>query len=174
MNELFLKMIGSDEESALITRAEITPEFRIVVFGRNNTTIDPSMDLNGASRRALTIAFVLALTEISGVEAPNVIDTPLGMMSGFVKTEVVKIASDNSAQLILFLTHDEIKGCEDILDERAAQGSTMTNPAHYPKILKNDPGTKEAKVLLCDCDHRSSCALCDRYESSADAARGVA
>jgi DNA sulfur modification protein DndD len=171
MNALFLEMIGADEESALITRTEITPEFRIVVFGRNNTTLDPSMDLNGASRRALTISFVLALTKISGVEAPNVIDTPLGMMSGFVKTEVVRIAADNSAQLILLLTHDEIKGCENILDERADFGATITNPAHYPKILKNDPGTKEAKVLSCDCDHRSSCALCDRYENSADADR---
>lgn len=174
MNALFLEMIGADEESALITRAEITPEFRIMVYGRNNYSMNPSMDLNGASRRALTIAFVLALTEISGVEAPNVIDTPLGMMSGYVKTEVVKTASDNSAQLVLFLTHDEIKGCENILDDRAENGVTITNPAHYPKILKNDPGTKEAKVILCGCDHRSSCKVCDRYESSAEVQKEVA
>jgi DNA sulfur modification protein DndD len=174
MNDLFLKMIGADEESSLISRAEITPEFRIVVYGRNEANLDPSIDLNGASRRALTIAFILALTEISGVEAPNVIDTPLGMMSGFVKTEVVKTASDNSAQLVLFLTHDEIHGCEDILDERADLGLTITNPAHYPKILKNDPGTTEVKVLTCGCNHRGSCVLCDRYASSADAMSGVA
>ena len=104
MNDLFLDMIGADQESALITRAEITSEFSIVVYGRNDLIMDPSSDLNGASRRALTISFVLALTEISGVEAPNVIDTPLGMMSGFVKTEVVRTAADNSNQLILFLT----------------------------------------------------------------------
>lgn len=169
MNELFLDMIGADKESALITRAEITPEFRIVVYGRNDLEMDPSIDLNGASRRALTISFVLALTEVSGVEAPNVIDTPLGMMSGFVKTEVVRTASENSSQLILFLTHDEIKGCEDILDERAVVAGTITNPAHYPRILKNDPGTKEAVALKCDCDHRSHCKICDRYESSAQA-----
>lgn len=169
MNALFLDMIGADQESALITRAEITPEFSIVVYGRNDLVMDPSSDLNGASRRALTISFVLALTEISGVEAPNVIDTPLGMMSGFVKTEVVRTAADNSSQLILFLTHDEIKGCEDILDERAFVAGTITNPAHYPRILKNDPGTKEAVVLKCGCDHRSSCKLCDRFVSSAQA-----
>ena len=174
MNELFLNMIGADEESALITRAAITPEFRIVVFGRGDAMMDPSMDLNGASRRALTIAFVLALTEISGVEAPNVIDTPLGMMSGYVKTEVVKTASRNSAQLILLLTHDEIKGCEEILDERASGGLTLTNPAHYPKILKNDPGTRDARVLSCGCNHSGSCKLCDRFENSADAEKEVA
>jgi len=104
MNEHFLRMIGAHPDNALIPRAEITPEFRIVVFGRNDRALDPSFDLNGASRRALTIAFVLALTEVSGVEAPNVIDTPLGMMSGFVKTEVVRVASEASSQLILFLT----------------------------------------------------------------------
>jgi DNA sulfur modification protein DndD len=166
MNRLFLQMIGADEENSLITRAEITPEFRILVFGRGDFVMDPSLDLNGASRRALTLAFVLALAEISGVEAPNVIDTPLGMMSGFVKTEVVKISSDKSAQLILLLTHDEIKGCEDILSERAAKGCTLTNPAHYPIILKNDPKIKEARVISCDCDHNSTCTLCDRFENS--------
>jgi len=164
MNSLFLDMIGADEESALITGAKISREFKIVVYGRNGLVMDPSIDLNGASRRALTISFVLALTDISGVEAPNVIDTPLGMMSGFVKTEVVRIAAQNSSQLILFLTHDEIKGCENLLDERAFVAGTLTNPAHYPRILKNDPGTKEATILQCKCDHRSSCSICDRYE----------
>ncbi|RFP86253.1 hypothetical protein DZK27_15045 [Rhodobacteraceae bacterium 63075] len=169
MNDHFLSMIGADRESSLITRAEITPEFRIVVYGRNDLELDPSMDLNGASRRALTISFVLALTEISGVEGPNVIDTPLGMMAGFVKSEVVRTAADNSSQLVLFLTHDEIKGCEDILDEKAFVAATLTNPVHYPRILKNDPGTKEAIILQCACDHRSVCKICDRYESSTQA-----
>jgi DNA sulfur modification protein DndD len=169
MNDHFLSMIGADQESALITRAEITPEFRIVVYGRNGLEMDPSMDLNGASRRALTISFVLALTEISGVEGPNVVDTPLGMMAGFVKSEVVRTAADNSSQLILFLTHDEIKGCGAILDERAVVAATLTNPAHYPRILKNDPGTREAVILQCKCDHRTVCTICDRYESSTQA-----
>ncbi|CCG08729.1 AAA family ATPase [Pararhodospirillum photometricum] len=166
MNEYFLQMIGADPENALIQKAAIDSDFRIVVHGRNNRVMDPSLDLNGASRRALTIAFVLALTEVSGVEAPNVIDTPLGMMSGFVKTAVVKVASEASDQLILFLTHDEIKGCEDILDEKAGRVMTVTNPVHYPKILKNDPGTSEAKALLCQCDHRNFCKLCERRESA--------
>lgn len=169
MNEYFLQMIGAHPDNALIQRAEITPEFRIAVHGRNERALDPSIDLNGASRRALTIAFVLALTEVSGVEAPNVIDTPLGMMSGFVKTEVVRVASDASAQLILFLTHDEINGCEAILDARAGNVTTITNPLHYPRILKNDPGTTAAEALQCGCDHRNVCRVCDRYPSAAEA-----
>lgn len=169
MNELFMQMIGADPETAMIKRATINSDFRIVVFGRNDRALDPSQDVNGASRRALTIAFILALTEISGVEAPNVIDTPLGMMSGFVKSEVLRVAAAASSQLVLLLTHDEIQGTEEILDARAGVVVTMTNPAHYPKILKNDPGTSEAKVILCDCDHNSSCVICERKSSSAPA-----
>jgi DNA sulfur modification protein DndD len=162
MNELFVQMIGADPDRAMIRRAAITPEFNIIVYGRNERLLDPSQDLNGASRRALTIAFILALTQVSGVDAPNVIDTPLGMMAGFVKREVVKVAAASSSQLILLLTPDEINGCEDILDAVAGEIVTMTNPAHYPVMLKNDPGTTDARVIVCKCDHVSSCEKCER------------
>ena len=166
MNALFLEMIGADDsQRSIITRAEITEAFRIVVFGRYDQRLDPSQDLNGASRRALTIAFILALTKVSEVEAPNVIDTPLGMTSGYVKTSILHIASQQSSQLILFLTHDEIKGCEDILDRHAGCVYTLTNPAHYPKILVNDPGVDDTRVLLCACNHREYCEICERRET---------
>ena len=166
MNTLFLEMIGADTaQRSIITRATITPDFRIVVFGRFDHPLDPSQDLNGASRRALTIAFILALTRVSEVEAPNVIDTPLGMMSGYVKQAVLQLASRQSSQLVLFLTHSEIAGCEDILDDRAGRIYTLTNPAHYPKILVNDPGVNDTQVLLCGCDHRRHCKTCERRET---------
>ena len=101
--------------------------------------------------RALTLAFILALTRISEVEAPNVIDTPLGMTSGFVKRSILKSAVRQSTQLILFLTHDEIAGCEEIIDQAAGVVFTLTNPAHYPRMLVNDPGISQRKVLRCEC-----------------------
>ena len=166
MNALFLDMIGADvSQRSIITRAEITPDFRIVVYGQYEQSLDPSQDLNGASRRALTIAFILALTKVSEVEAPNVIDTPLGMTSGYVKTAILQFAAQQSSQLILFLTHDEIKGCEDILDRYAGHVYTLTNPAHYPKILINEPGVTDTRVLLCDCNHRQHCEICERREA---------
>ena len=165
MNSLFLDMIGADaSQRSVITRAAITSEFRIVVFGRFDHPLDPSQDLNGASRRALTIAFILALTRVSEVEAPNVIDTPLGMMSGYVKQAVLQLASLQSSQLILFLTHSEINGCEDILDQRADRIYTLTNPAHYPKILLNDPEINDTRVILCGCSHHQHCHVCERRE----------
>lgn len=163
MNCIFLEMIGADpEQGAIIRRAEISPEFDIIVYGPNDRTLNPDRDLNGASRRALTLAFILALTKVSEVEAPNVIDTPLGMTSGYVKRSILRTAVRESAQLVLFLTHDEIAGCEDIIDEAAGAVVTLTNPAHYPKMLVNDPYVQERKLLLCECDHRSACRLCQR------------
>ncbi len=163
MNEIFLEMIGADpEQFAIIKRAEISKEFDIIVYGPQGRTLNPDRDLNGASRRALTLAFILSLTLVSEVEAPNVIDTPLGMMSGYVKRSVLRTAIQKSAQLILFLTHDEIAGCEEILDEAAGVVVTLTNPAHYPKMLVNDPHFTEQTIMACDCTHRDECQLCTR------------
>ena len=163
MNEIFLEMIGADpEQGAIIQRTEISPDFDIIVYGPNDRMLNPDRDLNGASRRALTLAFILALTRVSEVEAPNVIDTPLGMTSGYVKRSILKTAVRESAQLVLFLTHDEIAGCEEIIDEAAGVVFTLTNPAHYPKMLANDPGVAERKVLRCECNHRTECQLCHR------------
>jgi DNA sulfur modification protein DndD len=114
----------------------------------------------------LTLAFILALTKVSEVEAPNVIDTPLGMMSGYVKRSVLRTAIRESSQLVLFLTHSEIAGCEEILDEHAGVVYTLTNPTHYPRMLVNAPPTTERKVLRCACDHRGTCAMCERRQES--------
>ena len=167
MNRIFIEMIGADpEQGALIRRAEISPEFDILVYGPNNKKLNPDRDLNGASRRALTLAFILALTKVSEIEALNVIDTPLGMTSGYVKYSILSTSVRESAQLILFLTHDEIAGCEEIIDEAAGSVYTLTNPAHYPKILVNDPGVVARKVLRCECDHHNECPLCQRRANS--------
>ena len=163
MNTIFLEMIGADpDQGAIIRKAEISKDFDILVYGPNDRMLDPDRDLNGASRRALTLAFILALTKVSEVEAPNVIDTPLGMMSGYVKKSVLNTAIRESSQLVLFLTRSEIADCEDILDAEAGRVITLTNSAHYPRMLVNDPQMKERKVLRCECNHRKECELCQR------------
>lgn len=163
MNEIFLEMIGADpQQGALIRGVTITRDFEIVVYGTNETSLNPDRDLNGASRRALTLAFILALTKVSEVDAPNVIDTPLGMMSGYVKQSVLRTAIRESSQLILFLTRSEVNDCEGILDAAAGQVVTLTNPRHYPVMLENDPGSQEMTILKCNCNHREECPLCLR------------
>lgn len=165
MNDIFLEMVVSDpSQGAIIQSAEITEDFEIVVYGSGRRLLNPDRDLNGASRRALTLAFVLALAKVSEVEAPNVIDTPLGMMSGLVKTSSLTAAMRESSQLILFLTRSEIAGCEEILDSENVKVVTLTNSAHYPTMLTHDPGVDFPAVLKCDCGHRGECITCERRE----------
>lgn len=167
MNRIFIEMIGSapdDNDFASITKAELSSEYDILVYGNKGKLINPDQDLNGASRRAITLAFILALTKVSEVEAPNVIDTPLGMMSGYVKQSVLNQMIKEGSQVIVFLTHDEINGVETIIDKYADKIYTLTNPAHYPRMLKNKPKTKDARILRCECNHRESCDICARND----------
>ena len=162
MNQLFVDMISADaEQSASIQGAEVSQDFDIRVYCHDRR-LNPDRVLTEASRRALIMAFTLAVTEASESEAPNTMKTPLGMASGPVKSSVLRIAADESAQLILFLTRDEIKGCESIIDERAGQVITLTNPAHYPRDLVHRPVADKANILPCACDHRKECRICER------------
>lgn len=164
MNRIFLDMIGADPDNnhlATITKAELTEEFDILVYGSNGHKLNPDQDLNGASRRAITLAFILALTKVSEVKAPNVIDTPLGMMSGYVKQSVLNKTLEEGSQIILFLTHDEIQGVESILDNKAGIIYTLTNPAHS-KMLDHPSAATDIGVIRCACNHRESCVICER------------
>ena len=172
MNRIFLEMIGSSGEEndlSMITKAELTDDFDILVYGPNSYPLNPDQDLNGASRRAITLAFILALTKVSEVEAPNFIDTPLGMMSGFVKQSVLSQVIKEGTQPILFLTHDEIKGVEPIINKYAGVVFTLTNPAHFPTMLKNEPVAETAGIVRCECDHLTFCSVCERLDMGVSA-----
>ncbi len=163
MNEIFLQMIVVDPKvGGLINRAELSRDHDIVVFGSDEQRLDPDRDLSGAQRRALTLAFILGLVRVSGVKAPNVVDTPLGMTSALVRRSLLEYAAQNATQLVMFLTGSEVQGVEDILDRYAGRTYTMTFTDHYPRQLVNDPATGRLETLLCDCDHYSSCGLCER------------
>jgi len=168
MNAMFLEMIGVDEEQgSIIRRAEVSSEFDIIVYGPHDRMLDPDQDLNGASWRALTLAFILALARVSEVEAPNLIDTPLGMTAGYVRHSMLQTAIRESLQLVLLLTHDEIVGCEELIDEKCGAVYTLSNPAHYPLMLVHDPEAKRMGVVRCECDHRSTCEVCERRVKAA-------
>ena len=51
----------------------------------------------------------------------------------------------------------------------AGEVVTLTNPAHYPRMLVNDPNSPTRQVLRCDCDHRSHCELCERVDDETPA-----
>jgi DNA sulfur modification protein DndD len=182
LNSLFLEMVGADpasmahltegdgdrKASQVIASAAITSNYEIVVNSNHNTTLNPDHELSGAQKRALTFAFIWALTEVSQVVAPRIIDTPLGMMSGLVKRRVLELitspsrASDAEKQVVLFLTRDEIRGIESVVDARAGRIITFTNSDHYPVDVVSNPGLETPEILKCECSHRQWCRVCAR------------
>jgi DNA sulfur modification protein DndD len=175
MDALFRSMIAADadlpEDLQLITGASITPEYDIVVHTVGNQTLDPDHELNGASQRALTFAFIWALTEVSDTVAPRVIDTPLGMMSGYVKRSVLnhisELVSDGQPdrQVVLFLTRSEIAQVEDLLDARAGIIFTLTNTAAGDLSVPSDD--EHPRIVRCECNHRQVCRICSRIDDRA-------
>jgi DNA sulfur modification protein DndD len=168
MNRIFLSMIGAEsgiDSNGMIRGCKLTSEFDIQVFGPNNQPLNPDTELNGASRRAITLAFVLALTKVSNVTAANIIDTPLGMTSGLVKKSILENLVKQGTQIIMFLTYDEIKGVEDVLDKFSGKSVTLSFSGHYPKMLKNKP-VRQGESFLCQCSHRECCQICERTDQS--------
>ena len=168
LNALFLFMVSSDpKEGAIFQGAEITDEYGIVVNTTDCRTLNPDHEVNGASQRALTFAFIWALTEVSGVVAPRVIDTPLGMMSGNVKRRVLETISQSTEeevdkQVVLFLTQSEISHTEDILDNHVGSSCTLIITDDYPAELINDPNVSQSEIRICSCSHRQYCQQCQR------------
>lgn len=177
MNALFLDMIGVDPAGdSIYQSAEITPEYEIVVNSRDGRRLNPDHEVNGASQRALTFAFIWALTEVSGVAAPRVIDTPLGMMSGPVKRRVLELISEPleestlsqraDHQVALFLTQSEIADTEDILDQWVGSAMSFSNSEEYPRDLINQPNVDRSTIITCKCNHREYCIHCERKSRS--------
>lgn len=173
MNHLFMEIAGSAPEVArsVFSDVRITPAYEIeVLSGGHGRTLDPDFEINGASKRALTLSFIWALMEVAEVPAPRIIDTPLGMTSGGVKTRFVDLLTKPSGaefQVVLLMTRSEITHVEQLLDERAGVIQTMSCSKDYPVDLVNDWGRDAPHVVVCECSHRQACDICARRDDAA-------
>jgi len=170
MNELFMKIAGSTPEvqRSVFNQVRITPHYDIeVLSGGYGRTLDPDFEINGASKRALTLSFIWALMEVADVSAPRVIDTPLGMTSGGVKKRLVDFITEpteHEFQVVLLMTRSEINGVEDLIDDRAGRVQTLSCSHQYPVDLVNSWGGDSPEVRVCDCTHRQTCGVCARLD----------
>lgn len=175
MSGLFMQIVGSDPEfeAGVFTGVRLDDRYNIVVDTHHGRSLDTDFELNGASQRALTLAFIWALMEVSGTRAPRTIDTPLGMVAGGVKTRMVDTITSPAAapdtadfQVILLLTRSEIRDVEDLLDDRAGVVRTLSCSKDYPEDLRFSWDVDHPLVRACTCNHRQSCRLCARrYDS---------
>lgn len=170
MNVLFMKIVGShpDFEAGVFAGVHIDASYNIVVDTHGGRRLDTDFELNGASQRALTLAFIWALMEISGTTAPRIIDTPLGMVAGGVKTRMVDAITKPAGaelpdfQVILLLTRSEIRDVEELLDERAGVVRTLSCSKDYPEDLTHSWHVDHPTTRVCSCNHRESCRICAR------------
>ena len=175
MRELFMEIVGAPDDPV---RADFGPvlyagvhfdaDFNIIIDTYDGRRLDPDFELNGASKRALTLSFIWALMEVSGATAPRMIDTPLGMVSGGVKFRMVDAITRPAAdglpnfQVTLFLTRTELRDVEELIEDRAGSIMTLSCSEHYPADLRYSWGPGYPVSRVCLCDHRHSCRVCAR------------
>jgi DNA sulfur modification protein DndD len=169
MNALFMSIVGAvPAEFGPFRGVHIDSKFNIIIDTHNDGQLDADFELNGASQRALTLAFIWSLMEVSGVAAPRIIDTPLGMVAGGVKSRMVETitcstrAGQPERQVVLLLTRSEIRDVEELLDRRAGKVCTMTCSKDYPEDLVRNWNVDHPLVRVCQCNHRQSCRICAR------------
>ena len=176
MSELFLEIVGADPSAntTLFTGVDISEAtYDIVIRTLEGRTLDADTELNGAAQRALTLAFIWALMEVAGREAPRIIDAPLGMTSGAVKHRMVDLLTKPTTsdglpyQAILFMTRSEIRDIEGLIGERAGLVTTLTCSKDYPVDLVNNWSDGTPIVKACQCDQTEICMVCAR-RSDAD------
>ncbi len=63
--------------------------------------------LSGAQKRAFGLAFTLAVADVSGQEAPIVIDTPVGNMDSRYRERVLCYMAEAAPGQVIILSHDE-------------------------------------------------------------------
>ena len=158
MNDLFKEMIGGHQIIKQVMVQRENDSYEVVGIGIDGERMNVPHQFNGASKRALTNAFVLALGETAGVEAPNVIDTPLGMMDPAVRRNVFRVMAKECSQLVMLLTRAEIREIEELLDQYATV-ITVTNQASGEVMNRI---FDDARSVVCTCNHRQYCEVCER------------
>ncbi len=63
--------------------------------------------MSGAQKRAFGLAFSLAVADVSGTEAPIVIDTPVGNMDSNYRAKVLRYVAEAAPGQVIILSHDE-------------------------------------------------------------------
>ena len=159
-----LKMI---DQVGVQRSAGKTDQFEL--FARNSHGRDmPPAEINGASRRVLALAFVLALCTESQTRAPLIADSLLNSMSGAVRRNALRVTAEHSRQPILLLTYADLESSSEIETVTRFGGSTYTLTGQWDVNERGNHGdvvrlTESRKVsLLCGCGPRQYCDICER------------
>jgi DNA sulfur modification protein DndD len=174
MNKIFRDVISATD-NALFQEVGVrkVEDGQYEPYAKDSSGEKPLALANGASRRALAVAFVLALAEQTGTQVPFVADSLLHAMSGTVKTKIVEYISsgDKIGQPILFGTRTDLldEEVKDLLIERSGRTYTLTSQTHVGgDVIRAAPkATRTKQVVVCDCGVDEYCDTCERVGDSA-------
>jgi len=99
----------------------IDEDFDLQVFNKFNNNV--KLDLSAGERQVLALSFMSALKDITGYEAPVIIDTPMGRISKKPKDNIAECLPRylKDTQLILLVTDSEYtSSVKEKLDKRTA------------------------------------------------------
>ena len=99
----------------------IDEDFDLQVINKFGSNV--KLDLSAGERRVLALSFMAALKDITGYEAPVLIDTPMGRISKKPKDNIAECLPRylKNTQLILLVTDSEYTtSVKEKLDKRTA------------------------------------------------------
>ncbi len=111
-NDFFLDLIWKKEAFREVT---IDPDYKISVISESGKSSLGT--LSAGERQILALSFMAALYTVSGFDAPIIIDTPLGRISGEPRKNIAKSLPDylSKTQVTLLMTDTEYT--EDVRKE---------------------------------------------------------
>ena len=102
-DEIFKTFVWKEKQFESV---RVTEDYRLEVEDRFHTTT--LAGLSAGERQVLSLAFIAAMSRVTGEEAPLVIDTPFGRLSELPVTSIIRTLPTIAKQLILLVTDREI------------------------------------------------------------------
>lgn len=102
--EIFQRLVwkGSHFQDVRLDR-----DFDLQVIDRYGSPARP--ELSAGERQVLSLAFITAMSRVSGEEAPLVMDTPFGRLSSEHRNSITEHLPRLADQLVLFVTDEELR-----------------------------------------------------------------
>ena len=140
-------------------------EFEIFALNGRGRSMPPT-EINGASRRILALAFVLALCRVSRTLAPLIADSLLNFMSGSVRTNTLRMTAETANQPVLLLTGSDLESQNEVDLVMQYAGATYTLTGQWQYVghggdVVNQTDSRKVS-LICECGPREFCSICGR------------
>jgi DNA sulfur modification protein DndD len=101
--KIFKELIWKDSQ---FNEVRISDDYGLEVFDRWG--LPARKELSAGERQVLSLAFITGMSKVTGEEAPLVMDTPFGRLSGIHRSNITKSVPEISKQLILLVTDEEL------------------------------------------------------------------